>query len=129
MSGVAAARSSTIWDERLKNITDTFHDFEHAGWERASGHYGDAFGALTQQTAGALLNAIDASSRTRLLDVATRPGFIAAAAAIPDVDCEVVTEKNIAFATCSNTSHGRAISPMTARLVTLALWECREAAA
>jgi SAM-dependent methyltransferase len=62
-------------------MTETFHDFEHAGWERASGHYGDAFGALTRQAAGALLDAVDASSRTRLLDVATGPGFIAGAAA------------------------------------------------
>jgi SAM-dependent methyltransferase len=61
--------------------TDTFHDFEHAGWERASEYYGDAFGALTTQAAGALLKAAGASSGTRLLDVATGPGFIAAAAA------------------------------------------------
>jgi SAM-dependent methyltransferase len=62
-------------------MTDTFHDFERAGWERASEHYGDAFGALTTQAAGALLGAVGASSGTRLLDVATGPGFIAAAAA------------------------------------------------
>jgi len=65
----------------LPPTNDTFHDFEHAGWERASEHYGDAFGALTTQTAGALLNAAGTSSGTRLLDVATGPGFIAAAAA------------------------------------------------
>jgi SAM-dependent methyltransferase len=63
-------------------MTDPFHDFEHAGWERASEYYGDAFGALTTQTAGALLNAAGASSGMRLLDVATGPGFIAAAAAV-----------------------------------------------
>src|SRR3984893_5601278 len=63
------------------SMTDAFHDFEHAGWERASEYYGDAFGALTPQTAGALLDAVGASSGTRLLDVATGPGFIAAAAA------------------------------------------------
>ena len=62
-------------------MTDTFHDFEHAGWERASEYYGDAFGALTTQAAGALLKAAGASFGTRLLDVATGPGFIAAAAA------------------------------------------------
>src|ERR1700730_12592803 len=63
------------------SMTDAFHDFEHAGWERASEYYGDAFGALTTQTAGALLNAAGAPSGMRLLDVATGPGFIAAAAA------------------------------------------------
>jgi SAM-dependent methyltransferase len=67
-------------------VTDSFHDFEHAGWERASEYYGDAFGALTTQTAGALLDAAGASSGMRLLDVATGPGFIAAAAAALGAD-------------------------------------------
>ena len=58
-----------------------FHDFEQAGWERAAGFYGDAFGALTAQTAQPLLDAVGAESGTRMLDVATGPGFIAAAAA------------------------------------------------
>jgi SAM-dependent methyltransferase len=58
-----------------------FHDFEHAGWERAAAFYGDAFGALTAQTAGALLEAAGVGPGTRLLDVACGPGFIAGAAA------------------------------------------------
>ena len=58
-----------------------FHDFEHTGWERAAEFYGDAFGALTAQTAGPMLDAVDASGGTRLLDVACGPGFIAGAAA------------------------------------------------
>src|SRR3954454_13802462 len=58
-----------------------FHDFEHAGWQRAADHYGDAFGALTKQTAPALLDAVHATRGARLLDVATGPGFIAQAAA------------------------------------------------
>jgi len=58
-----------------------FHDFEHAGWERAAEHYGDVFGALTTQVAGPLLDAVGAREGTRLLDVATGPGFVAAAAA------------------------------------------------
>jgi len=58
-----------------------FHDFEHAGWERAAEHYSDAFGALTTQVADPLLDAAGATEGTRLLDVATGPGFIAAAAA------------------------------------------------
>ena len=58
-----------------------FHDFEHAGWERAAEYYGDAFGALTEQTAGPILDAVRAAPGTRLLDVATGPGFVAAAAA------------------------------------------------
>jgi SAM-dependent methyltransferase len=58
-----------------------FHDFEHAGWERAAAFYGSAFGELTPQTAGPLLDAVGAAAGTRLLDVASGPGFIAAAAA------------------------------------------------
>ena len=58
-----------------------FHDFEHAGWERAATFYADAFGELTAQTAGALLDAVGAKQGTRLLDIACGPGFIAGAAA------------------------------------------------
>jgi SAM-dependent methyltransferase len=58
-----------------------FHDFEHAGWERAAAFYGDAFGALTAQSAGALLDAAGVERDTRLADIACGPGFIAAAAA------------------------------------------------
>jgi len=57
-----------------------FHEFEKSGWERASVHYEDAFGALTRQTAGPLLDAAGVSSGSRVLDVATGPGPIAAAA-------------------------------------------------
>ena len=32
------------------SVDDAFHDFEHAGWERAAELYGDAFGGLTAQT-------------------------------------------------------------------------------
>jgi ubiquinone/menaquinone biosynthesis C-methylase UbiE len=58
-----------------------FHDFERAGWQRAADRYGDAFGGLTSQTADRLLDAVHATRGTRLLDVATGPGFIAGAAA------------------------------------------------
>jgi len=58
-----------------------FHDFEQAGWQRAAERYADAFGGVTAQTADALLDAARVSSGTRVLDVATGPGFIAAAAA------------------------------------------------
>jgi SAM-dependent methyltransferase len=60
---------------------DAFHDFEQAGWQRAAEHYADAFGALTAQTAPALLEAVAARPGSTLLDVACGPGFIAAAAA------------------------------------------------
>lgn len=58
-----------------------FHEFEQEGWERAAEFYGDAFGALTAQTAGPILDAAGVARGTRLLDVATGPGFVASAAA------------------------------------------------
>jgi SAM-dependent methyltransferase len=61
--------------------SNAFHDFEHDGWERAAAFYADAFGELTAQTAGALLDAVGAKQDTHLLDVACGPGFIARAAA------------------------------------------------
>ncbi|HEV3141397.1 MAG TPA: class I SAM-dependent methyltransferase, partial [Vicinamibacterales bacterium] len=63
-----------------------FHDFERAGWERAAEFYGDAFGALTVQTADALLDAANGRAGARTLDVACGPGFIAAAAAARGAD-------------------------------------------
>jgi SAM-dependent methyltransferase len=59
-----------------------FHQFEQQGWERAADHYGDAFGALTSQTIPSLLGAVKAGRGTRLLDVASGPGYVAAAAAL-----------------------------------------------
>jgi SAM-dependent methyltransferase len=58
-----------------------FRQFEHDGWQRAAEHYVDAFGAVTAQAAGPLLDAVAAGSTTQLLDVATGPGFVAAEAA------------------------------------------------
>ena len=60
---------------------DSFHSFEQSGWQRAAARYGDAFGGLTSQTIPRLLAAADVSSGTRLLDVASGPGYVAAAAA------------------------------------------------
>jgi ubiquinone/menaquinone biosynthesis C-methylase UbiE len=58
-----------------------FHDFEQQGWERAADYYGDAFGSLTSQTIPSLLGAVGAGAGMRLLDVASGPGYVAAAAA------------------------------------------------
>jgi len=60
---------------------DAFRSFEHDGWQRAAEHYVDAFGAVTIQAAEPLLDAVAARLTTELLDVATGPGFVAAAAA------------------------------------------------
>ena len=58
-----------------------FHDFERQGWQRAAEFYGDAFGSVTSQAAGPLLDAAGVERGTRVLDVACGPGFIAGAAA------------------------------------------------
>src|SRR2546423_10702796 len=63
-----------------------FHEFERAGWERAAGHYGDAFGPLTVQSRDALLDAANVRAGARVLDVACGPGFVAAAAAARGAD-------------------------------------------
>jgi ubiquinone/menaquinone biosynthesis C-methylase UbiE len=58
----------------------SFHLFEQSGWQRAADRYGDAFGGLTRQTIPALLNAAGVTAGMRLLDVASGPGYVAAAA-------------------------------------------------
>jgi SAM-dependent methyltransferase len=60
---------------------DAFHDFEHNGWQRAAAHYPDTFGTLTAQTTEPLLDAAGVGTGARVLDVATGPGYVAAAAA------------------------------------------------
>jgi SAM-dependent methyltransferase len=64
-----------------------FQRFEQTGWEQAAAFYGDAFGGLTVQTAGPLLDAVGVEPGVRLLDVATGPGFIAAAATARGAAC------------------------------------------
>jgi SAM-dependent methyltransferase len=58
-----------------------FRAFEHEGWETVAGRYHEAFGGVTPQTIPALLDAAAVGPRKRLLDVASGPGYVAAAAA------------------------------------------------
>jgi SAM-dependent methyltransferase len=58
-----------------------FRDFEHAGWQGAASAYAEHWGALTCQAVEPLLDAVGAGPGVRLLDVATGPGYVAAAAA------------------------------------------------
>jgi SAM-dependent methyltransferase len=60
---------------------DAFRAFEHDGWERATAAYDDAFGPLTHAAAGPLLDAAGVRRGTLVLDVASGPGQVAAAAA------------------------------------------------
>jgi SAM-dependent methyltransferase len=61
-----------------------FHEFEHAGWQRASSAYHHHFISLTSQAIGPLLNAVGAppsTAKSKLLDIASGPGYVAAEAA------------------------------------------------
>jgi SAM-dependent methyltransferase len=57
-----------------------FREFEHAGWESVVDGYNEAFSSLTCQAIGPLLNAVGAAPGVRLLDLASGPGYVAAAA-------------------------------------------------
>lgn len=58
-----------------------FRSFEHAGWQNIPAQYHDAFGTLTTQAIGPLLDAINVKSGVKLLDIASGPGYVAAEAA------------------------------------------------
>ena len=59
----------------------TFGEFEHGAWERVGKEYDDYFGNLTVQSIEPLLDAIGVARGMRVLDIATGPGYVAAAAA------------------------------------------------
>jgi ubiquinone/menaquinone biosynthesis C-methylase UbiE len=58
-----------------------FREFEHDGWEKLPQRYHEAFGALTSQSIGPLLDAAGVKRGMKVLDVASGPGYVAAAAA------------------------------------------------
>lgn len=58
-----------------------FRAFEHAGWQQAATRYAQDFEQLTTQTVEPLLAATLVTKGTRLLDVATGPGYVARVAA------------------------------------------------
>lgn len=60
---------------------DAFNAFEAAGWEQHAGGYDRFFGAITTGPIDALLDAAAVGPDTRVLDVATGPGYVAARAA------------------------------------------------
>lgn len=59
----------------------TFREFEHRAWQSVVKLYEDYFGTLTAQCIEPLLDAVDVHAGDALLDIATGPGYIAAAAA------------------------------------------------
>lgn len=59
----------------------SFQRFEHDGWQRVADRYDDLFGQLTSQCIRPMLNAVGVREGSLLLDVASGPGHLAAAAA------------------------------------------------
>src|SRR3954470_13035727 len=60
---------------------EEFKAFEAAGWSRRAETYGRVTGAITARFVGPLLDAARVGAGMRVLDVATGPGYVAAAAA------------------------------------------------
>jgi SAM-dependent methyltransferase len=60
---------------------DAFNEFERRGWaENSTEAYDRVFGPVTRRVVDELLDAAGVDSRTRVLDLATGPGYVAAAA-------------------------------------------------
>jgi SAM-dependent methyltransferase len=59
----------------------TFREFEHRGWQSVVEAYQHLFGTLTAQCTGPLLDAVQLRDGDEVLDIATGPGQLAAAAA------------------------------------------------
>ena len=65
---------------------DAFKEFEKTTWNRQAEHY-DAFaGQMTRHAVDRLLDAVQVSAQTKLLDVATGPGYVAAKATTRGAD-------------------------------------------
>ena len=60
---------------------DAFNAFEAAGWERGAEGYDRSFRSLTSRLAAPLLDAASVKAGTRVLDIATGPGYVAGEAA------------------------------------------------
>ena len=60
---------------------DAFNRFEAAGWEQRAATYEDSLGQITTRVVEPLLDAAGVGGGARVLDVASGPGFVSAAAA------------------------------------------------
>jgi SAM-dependent methyltransferase len=65
---------------------DAFDAFEAASWGERASVYHRSLGAITSRVIEPLLDAAGVGSGTRVLDVATGPGYVAAAAAVRGAD-------------------------------------------
>ncbi len=58
---------------------EAFREFERSGWQKVAQEYQDHYSRVTRQTVEPLLDAVGAGQGDRILDVATGPGYGAAA--------------------------------------------------
>ena len=65
---------------------DAFNAFEAAAWEEQASGYHRSLGAITSRVIEPLLDAAEVRGGMRVLDVATGPGYVAAAAAVRGAD-------------------------------------------
>src|SRR4051794_29744786 len=72
----------------MANSGQSFREFEQAGWEdsRVVAKYHEHQSGVTTQSVDALLDAAGVRNGSRVLDVATGAGYIAAAAALRGAD-------------------------------------------
>ena len=73
-----------------KPISDpnAFRQFEYSGWQQSVEQYDTSFGSLTSQVIEPLLDSVHAGVDTKLLDIASGPGYVAARAS--QRGCKVV---------------------------------------
>ena len=72
----------------MTNLSQSFRDFEYNGWQKSVEEYNNHFTSLTNQMIEPLLNSVNAQKGTKILDIATGPGYVAAAAA--QLQCHVI---------------------------------------
>ena len=81
LPGPASGGSHDIGPSAPGIDTDAFNAFERAGWEYQAPTYDAFFGRITSRLVDPLLDAAQVGPGTRVLDIATGPGYAAAAAA------------------------------------------------
>src|SRR5262245_63782850 len=59
---------------------DAFKEFEKTSWSKQAEHYDVFAGQMTRHAVNGLLDAVRVRAGTKLLDVATGPGYVAAEA-------------------------------------------------
>jgi len=70
----------------IEQQSQAFKEFERTGWGKQAGHYDSLVGEMTRQAVDKLLDAANARSAIKLLDVASGPGYVAAEAARRGLD-------------------------------------------